>query len=64
MFNFNDTTEMMIEASPHYRVSDIPIPVVAVNAGDDPFCPRHGKQSIHFYSCYNIRNLFWTEIEN
>ena len=46
MYNFNDTAEMFIEASPHYRVSDIPIPVVAMNAVDDPFCPRHGKHAV------------------
>ena len=44
MFNFSDTRAMALEASPHYRLSDITIPVVAMNAADDPYCPRHGKQ--------------------
>ena len=40
MFGFKSVHHMILEGSPHFRVSDINIPVVAMNAADDPFCPE------------------------
>ncbi len=42
MFGFESLEQMYLIASPHFRVRDIPIPVVALNAADDPFCPEAG----------------------
>ncbi len=42
MFGFESIQQMFLEASPHFRVGDINMPVVALNAADDPFCPESG----------------------
>ncbi len=42
MFGFESIQQMFLEGSPHLRVGDINIPVVALNAADDPFCPESG----------------------
>ncbi len=42
MFGFESIHQMLVEGSPHLRVGDINIPVVALNAADDPFCPESG----------------------
>ena len=41
MFGYQDHTHVYRDTSPHLRVSDIHIPVVTLNAADDPFCPKH-----------------------
>ena len=42
MFGYKDFNEIYLDSSPHFRVKDISIPVVAMNAADDPFCPEFG----------------------
>ncbi len=42
MFGFENAQHMYKDTSPHFRVEDIDIPVVALNSADDPFCPETG----------------------
>ena len=46
MFGYKDFNEIYLDSSPHFRVEDISIPVVAMNAADDPFCPEFGMHYV------------------
>ena len=46
MFGYTDIQQLFLDCSPHYRVGNIHIPIVALNAADDPFCPGYGKLRI------------------
>lgn len=43
MFGYRDLAHLYEDGSPHLRTSHLHIPIVAINAADDPFCPEHGK---------------------
>ena len=49
MFGYKDFNEVYLDSSPHFRVEDISIPVVAMNAADDPFCPEFGMPILLLY---------------
>ena len=42
MFEYKDHQHIHETSSPSLRARDLPIPVLAVNSADDPFCPPHG----------------------
>ena len=58
MFGYKDFNEVYLDSSPHFRVEDISIPVVAMNAADDPFCPEFGR---HF-CCYIFSVWYFFEM--
>lgn len=41
MFGYRDLAHLYEDGSPHLRTSHLHIPIVAINAADDPFCPEH-----------------------
>ncbi|XP_043918293.1 protein ABHD1-like [Protopterus annectens] len=41
MFGYNTYQEYYHDASPYYKLSDILVPVLCLNAADDPFAPSH-----------------------
>ena len=42
MFGYKTMDELYQDCSPHIRVEDLSIPVLSLNAADDPFCPEFG----------------------
>ena len=46
MFGYSTLDEYLHDWSPCHRLDGITIPVLAVNASDDPFCPIHSQFSI------------------
>ena len=43
MFGYKDPVELYQDVSPHNRLEHITVPVLALNAADDPFCPETGN---------------------
>ncbi|KAL5493878.1 hypothetical protein EMCRGX_G015112 [Ephydatia muelleri] len=41
MFGYRDLAHLYEDGSPHLRTTHLHIPIVAINAADDPFCPEH-----------------------
>ena len=58
MFGYKDFNEVYLDSSPHFRVEDISIPVVAMNAADDPFCPEFGMHFVVIYLVF-VFELHW-----
>jgi len=43
MFGYKTVDELYQDCSPHIRLEDLSIPVLSLNAADDPFCPDFSK---------------------
>lgn len=50
MFGFKDGTMMREYGSPHHRVSEIKIPLLCLNAEDDPVCLGESQYIKYMYT--------------
>ena len=54
MFGHSSYEEMYSACCPSSRLNDITIPVLGLNAADDPFTPPHGKLTLKLYWCVRV----------